>query len=170
MWIIISAQCPSTIVQKLHSMNVNISFWFPSLLWSGWPLPLFLSDTLSTLWLFSDYNTGITQTSEPLLPSLKMKIKISCCFLQCFKAICKLKVSGECNRLLAQQGWWQGVEQLGPVRACPLTETFTWGEAAGASSLPGFPGGWGSFSLLAAPSVPFDALWVCVTMGRYGHI
>lgn len=59
------------IVQKLDSMNMNVSLCFHSLLWSGWPLSLFEHDTLCALSLFSDYITGFTQTAKPVLTVIK---------------------------------------------------------------------------------------------------
>lgn len=61
---------------------------------------LFLHDTLCTLWLFSSYIAGLTQTAQPLLPSLK---EIPMPFSAMLWGYLQIKVRGECHRLLAQQ-------------------------------------------------------------------
>lgn len=149
-------------------MNMNTSLCFHSLLWSGWPLSLFLHDTLCTIWLFRDCIIGLTQTAKPLLPSLKKK-KIPCCFLKCFKAICKLKSIENATGcfLSGVSGGEQSRGFLWAIYTISVQRRLLWGEIMGARELPDFFRAYvSSFSALETPVVLLYALWVSVAMGQ----
>lgn len=88
--------------------------------------------------------------------------KMACCFLQCFKAICKLKVSSECNRLLAQQCWQCRSQSSSLAPSMPAHRCVCLGNESRTHHTSRLP--WGSACSLLL-TVLFDAFWVHLAMG-----
>lgn len=97
-----------------------------------------------------------------------IKKTFPCCFLHCFKAICKLKSEENATGCLLSS--LSGGKQSGglcPVPCILCTKIFARGVRLGASPLPDFHGVYvSSFSALAALVVLLHALWALVAVGR----